>query len=61
MKWLTRWFLDNPVAANLLMVTIVAMGALSLTTLRVESFPQIPPTSLVVSVSYPGGNSQPGR
>ena len=57
MKWLTRWFLDNPVAANLLMVTIVAMGALSLTTLRVESFPQIPPTSLVVSVSYPGGTA----
>lgn len=58
MKWLTRWFLDNPVAANLLMVAILALGALSLTTLRVESFPQTKPTSLVVSVTYPGGTAR---
>ena len=46
MKWLTRWFLDNPVAANLLMVMILVSGLLSLNTLRVESFPQLPPSQL---------------
>lgn len=55
MKYLTSWFLDNPVAANLLMVFILAAGLLSLQTLRVESFPQIPPTQLEISVVYPGG------
>ncbi len=58
MKTLTRWFLDNPVAANLLMVFILAAGLLTFQTLRVESFPQIPPTELEISVVYPGGTAQ---
>ncbi|MGI9273544.1 MAG: efflux RND transporter permease subunit [Endozoicomonas sp.] len=58
MKWLTRWFLDNPVAANLLVFMIIAGGVLSLGTLRVESFPQLPPSQLVVSVAYPGGTAR---
>ena len=55
MKTLTRWFIDNPVAANLLMVFILAAGWLTLDDPRVESFPQTPPTQLIVSVDYPGG------
>lgn len=58
MKWLTGWFIDNPVAANLLMVLILAGGVLSLGTLRVESFPQTPPSELQVTVSYPGGTAK---
>lgn len=57
MKFLTRWFIDNPVAANLLMVFILFAGWLTLDTLRVESFPQIPPTELTISVDYPGGTA----
>ncbi len=57
MKWLTRWFLDNPVAANLLMLTLLVGGYFSFKQLRIESFPQIAPSSLVVSVSYPGGTA----
>ena len=57
MKMITRWFLDNPVAANLLMVFILVAGVLSFNTLRVESFPQIPPTRLEISVVYPGGTA----
>lgn len=57
MSFLTRWFLDNPVAANLLMVFILVAGLLSFSTLRVESFPQIPPTRLEISVAYPGGTA----
>lgn len=55
MRALTKWFLDNPVAANLLMVFILVAGLLSFQTLRVESFPQIPPSQLLISVTYPGG------
>ncbi|MCG8324418.1 MAG: efflux RND transporter permease subunit, partial [Thiotrichales bacterium] len=58
MKWLTRWFLDNPVAANLLMVFIIAAGLLTFDKLRVESFPQIPPSQLIITVDYPGGTPQ---
>ena len=58
MNWLTRWFLDNPVAANLLMAFILVAGFLSLNSIRVESFPQIAPSSLTISVSYPGGTPE---
>ena len=58
MKWLTGWFLDNPVAANLLMVLILAGGVLSFNTVRVESFPQLPPSQLVINVAYPGGTAR---
>ncbi len=58
MKTMVRWFLDNPVAANLLMLALLTGGVLSLGQLRVESFPQIAPSSLVVSVAYPGGTAR---
>ncbi len=55
---LTKWFLDNPIAANLLMVFILIAGILSFNSLRVESFPQIPPSQLVIEVNYPGGTAK---
>ncbi len=58
MKSMTRWFLDNPVAANLLMVFILVGGYLSWQSLRVESFPQIAPSQLVITVAYPGGTAR---
>lgn len=58
MKWLTRWFLDNPVAANLLMAFILVSGFLTMDNIRVESFPQIAPTRLTISVVYPGGTPE---
>lgn len=58
MSVVTKWFLDNPVAANLMMVFILVAGYLSFNNLRVESFPQIPPSQLVIEVSYPGGTAK---
>ncbi|WP_028865845.1 efflux RND transporter permease subunit [Psychromonas aquimarina] len=58
MKWLTKWFLDNPVGANLLMLAIIVGGVLSAGRLRVESFPQIEPSSLIISAAYPGGTAR---
>ncbi len=56
MKWLTRWFLENPVAANLLMAFMLVGGYLSLSQIRVESFPQLPPSEIVVEVVHPGAS-----
>ncbi|MDK2595385.1 efflux RND transporter permease subunit [Pseudoalteromonas obscura] len=57
MSWLTKWFIDNTVAANLLMLAIIASGVLALGQLRVESFPQIPPSTITITVPYPGGTA----
>ncbi|WP_035479205.1 efflux RND transporter permease subunit [Aliagarivorans marinus] len=57
MNSLTRWFLDNPVAANLLMAFILISGLLTYQSMRVEIFPQIAPTRLSIEVSYPGGTA----
>lgn len=58
MSWLTKWFIDNPVGANLLMIAILAAGVLSVGSLRVESFPQVAPSSLVIQVAYPGATAK---
>lgn len=58
MSWLTRWFINNSVAANLLMVAIISSGVMAFSQLRVESFPQIAPSSLVINVVYPGGTAK---
>ncbi|KZX68015.1 acriflavine resistance protein B [Vibrio sp. HI00D65] len=58
MSWMTRWFINNPVAANLLMMAIVISGVLAFGQLRVESFPQIAPSSISITVAYPGGTAQ---
>jgi multidrug efflux pump subunit AcrB len=58
MSWLTKWFINNPVGANLLMFAIIASGVLAFGQLRVESFPQIAPSSLVITVAYPGGSAK---
>ncbi|CAK1801060.1 AcrB/AcrD/AcrF family protein [Vibrio crassostreae] len=58
MSWITKWFINNPVAANLLMMAIVISGVLAFGQLRVESFPQIAPSSISITVVYPGGTAQ---
>jgi multidrug efflux pump subunit AcrB len=58
MKWLTQWFIHHKIAANLLMFLVMAAGILSLDTIRVESFPQIPTSQLSISVIYPGASPE---
>ena len=58
MSWLTKWFINNPVGANLLMLAIIASGVMAFGQLRVESFPQIAPSSVVINVAYPGGTAK---
>ncbi|MBE0566908.1 MAG: efflux RND transporter permease subunit [Krumholzibacteria bacterium] len=54
MNGLIRWFSTNHVAANLLMVTIVAAGLMSAANIKQEVFPEITMDMVTVSVPYLG-------
>ena len=51
-----RWFIDNKVAANLLMIAILLGGLLSLPLLDREVMPGIPLDIIQVNVEYPGAS-----
>ncbi len=57
-KGIIPWFVSNPVAANLLLMLVIVLGAWQLTTLRKEAFPSMDPHSINVSVSYSSGSAQ---
>ncbi|WP_165857758.1 efflux RND transporter permease subunit [Marinobacter sp. JSM 1782161] len=52
------WFARNPVAANLLMVLVIALGAIALGSLQKEAFPSMEPDSLTISVTYDSGSAK---
>jgi multidrug efflux pump subunit AcrB len=48
------WFTDNSVAANVLMVIVLAAGLITLGSIRQEVFPEISTDVISISVIYPG-------
>ena len=56
MKGVIGWFARNAVAANLMLVVILAGGAIVLTDLKQEVFPEFSLDILVVSVEYRGAS-----
>jgi multidrug efflux pump subunit AcrB len=52
------WFAQNPVAANLLMIFILALGLMQMGNLRKESFPSVEPSKITVAISYDSGSAQ---
>ncbi|WP_221796891.1 efflux RND transporter permease subunit [Oceanobacter mangrovi] len=52
------WFADNPVAANLLMILVIALGIFQMGDLRREAFPSMEPDSVTVSISYDSGSAE---
>jgi len=52
---LIAWFASNPVAANLLMFTVIIAGLMSLSVIRKETFPASPASRVTVSVNYDTG------
>lgn len=54
MKRLIAWFVQNGVAANLLIVVIMAGGLITLPRLKEEVFPELESDSITVTVPYPG-------
>ncbi|MFT4632385.1 MAG: multidrug efflux pump subunit AcrB [Candidatus Pseudothioglobus sp.] len=54
MEKVIGWFVDNPVAANLMMLIFLAGGGISLATMHKEEFPNIEPGVINVRVPYLG-------
>ncbi len=54
MKTIITWFVDNSVAANLLMAVLVVGGLLGIYTVHKEEFPNMDPEVVRVSVPYLG-------
>jgi len=52
------WFALNPVAANLLLILVLALGLMQLGLLRKESFPSIEPNIVTVSINYDSGSAK---
>ena len=52
MKGLISWFVRNPIAANLLMFSLIVGGLLGLIEVRKEEFPNIDVPAITVSVPY---------
>lgn len=52
------WFAANPVAANLLMLLVILIGAMEVGNLRKEAFPSREPDSLTITVSYDSGSAR---
>jgi multidrug efflux pump subunit AcrB len=48
------WFAENRVAANLLMIMIIAAGAIAVYTIKLEVFPELSSDIITVSVPYLG-------
>jgi multidrug efflux pump subunit AcrB len=49
-----RWFINNPIAANLLMMFLVVGGALGIPALDKQFFPEFEINTVRVSLPYPG-------
>ena len=56
MESLIRWWVRNPVAANLLMLVIVTAGGLGLWNIEKETFPSAQPDIVQVEVIWPGAS-----
>jgi multidrug efflux pump subunit AcrB len=48
------WFINNHVAANLLMLFLIAGGVIAIFSIRTELFPTVDPRTITVTVAYPG-------
>ena len=55
---MSRFFIDRPVFAWVLALTIMLIGGLSILRLPVEQYPRIAPPSVAITTSYPGASAQ---
>ncbi|SBS26623.1 Multidrug resistance protein MexB [Marinomonas aquimarina] len=52
------WFANNPVAANLLLVLVIALGVINMDSLNKEAFPSLSPNRVSVYIEYDSGSAQ---
>ena len=55
---MARFFIDRPIFAWVIALVIMLGGALSITTLPLEKYPDIAPTRINVNATYTGANAQ---
>ena len=53
-----KFFARHPTAANLLMLSILLLGLVSLSQLKRETFPEFSPPYILAGVVYPGASPQ---
>ena len=53
-----RYFAGHPTAANLVMVSFLAIGLVFAASVKRETFPEIPPRNVEISVLYPGATAE---
>src|SRR6185312_7368539 len=53
-----HYFVDHPVFAAVVSITITLLGLIALPTLPVAQYPQIAPPSVTVSATYPGASAE---
>lgn len=58
MAALTRWFIKNPVAANLIMLFILVMGYVTVQGIRIEGFPKLPPDTIMIETTHHGAYTE---
>ncbi|PYE37816.1 multidrug efflux pump [Rhizobium sp. PP-F2F-G38] len=55
---MSRFFIDRPIFAWVISICIMLAGLLAITTLSISQYPQIAPTTVRISASYPGADAQ---
>ena len=55
---MSRFFIDRPVFAWVLAIAVMLAGLLAIRTLSVSQYPQIAPTTVRISATYPGADAQ---
>jgi len=55
---MARFFIDRPIFAWVIAIIIMLAGAISIRLLPVEQYPDIAPTTIVISATYPGASGQ---
>jgi multidrug efflux pump len=55
---MSRFFIDRPIFAWVIAIVVMFAGVLSITTLSVSQYPQIAPTTVRITLNYPGADAQ---
>lgn len=55
---ISRFFIDRPIAANVIAIITVILGVVGIFSLPVERYPNITPPTIQVSTVYPGANAE---
>lgn len=55
---MSRFFIDRPIFAWVIAIVIMLAGVLAITTLSIAQYPQIAPTTVRITATYPGADAQ---